>query len=69
MATGPEYMNATPHHPKVKVSLSLSSPLFVAGQEITGKMEVECRADKEVGMNLIVVELIAVQGIFIAFLN
>lgn len=56
-------MNATAHHPKVNVSLSLSSSLFVAGQEITGKMEVECRAEKDIGMNLIMVELLAIQGI------
>jgi len=64
MATGPEYMNATPHHSKVKVSVELSSSLFVAGEDITGKVEMECRAEKEVGIGLIMVELFAIQGIF-----
>ncbi|KAF8526274.1 hypothetical protein BU17DRAFT_40645 [Hysterangium stoloniferum] len=61
MATGPAYMNATPHHSKVRASLTLSSALFVAGEDITGKMEVECRAEKEVGISLIMVELFAIQ--------
>ncbi|KIJ50950.1 hypothetical protein M422DRAFT_158742, partial [Sphaerobolus stellatus SS14] len=54
-------MNATPHHSKVKVSISLSSPLFVAGEDITGKIELECRAEKELGIGLIMVELFATQ--------
>jgi hypothetical protein len=62
MASGPVYMNVTPHHSKVRVSLALSSTLFVAGQDITGKMEMECRADKSVGLGLIMVELFAIQG-------
>jgi hypothetical protein len=60
MATG---MNATPHHSKVRVSLAISSSLFVAGQDVTGKMEMECRADNEVGLGLIMVELFAIQGV------
>jgi len=58
----PEYMNATPHHSKIRVTLGLSSPLFVAGQDVTGKMEMESRADKGVGIGLIMVELFAIQG-------
>lgn len=65
MATGPVYMNATPHHSKIRVSLAQSSSLFIAGQDVTGKMEIECRADKDVGLGLIMVELFAVQGMFI----
>lgn len=58
----PEPMNATSHHSKVKVALTLGSPLCVAGEYVAGKMEVECRADKGLGVNLLMVELFAVQG-------
>ena len=60
--TRPEPMNASPYHSKVKVSLTLSDPLFVAGGHITGKMELECRAEKELGIGAIMVELFAIQG-------
>ncbi|KAG2369054.1 hypothetical protein BDR07DRAFT_1389440 [Suillus spraguei] len=58
-------MNASPHHSKVKVSLALSDPIFVAGNNISGKMEVECRGDGEcgLGIGLIMVELFAAQEI------
>lgn len=58
-------MNASPHHSKVKVSLTLSDPIFVAGNNISGKMEVECRGDGEcgLGIGLMMVELFAVQEI------
>ncbi|TFK73318.1 hypothetical protein BDN72DRAFT_956714 [Pluteus cervinus] len=56
-----EPMNASPHHPKVKVTLGLGSPLFVAGAEVTGKMEVDCRADKGLGISVMMVELFAIQ--------
>lgn len=61
----PVPMNASPHHSKVKVSLTLSDPVFVAGNNISGKMEVECRGDGEfgLGIGLIVVELFAIQEI------
>ena len=58
----PEPMNASPHHPKVKVSCILSDPLYVAGGFVTGKMEVECRTDKGLGLGVIMVELFAVEG-------
>ncbi|KAL0565764.1 hypothetical protein V5O48_016257 [Marasmius crinis-equi] len=57
----PEPMNVTTHHAKVRVSLSLSDPLFVAGDAITGKMEMECRADKGLGIGVMMVELFAIQ--------
>ncbi|TDL25851.1 hypothetical protein BD410DRAFT_801167 [Rickenella mellea] len=57
----PEPMNASPHHSKVKVSLELSDPLFVAGQYVSGKMQIECRTDKGLGMGVIMVELFAIQ--------
>lgn len=61
-----EPMNATQTHSKVRVSLSLSSAIFVAGDEITGKMEMDCRADKGLGIGSMMVELVATQGIYIA---
>ncbi|KAG1896857.1 uncharacterized protein F5891DRAFT_1051327 [Suillus fuscotomentosus] len=61
----PVPMNASPHHSKVKVSLTLSDPIFVAGNNISGKMEVECRGDGDcgLGIGLMMVELFAVQEI------
>ena len=58
----PEPMNATPHHPKVKVSVTLSDPFYIAGSTITGKMELESRADKGLGLGIIMVELVAIEG-------
>jgi len=60
----PEPMNATPHHSKVKVSLSFADATFVAGTHVSGKMEMECRADKGLGIGVMMVELFAVQGIY-----
>lgn len=57
-------MNATQTHPKVRVSVSLGSPVFVAGEEITGKMELDCRSDKGLGISIMMVELVATQGVF-----
>ncbi|EIW84282.1 hypothetical protein CONPUDRAFT_142629 [Coniophora puteana RWD-64-598 SS2] len=60
----PEPMNASPHHSKVKVSLTLSDPVFIGGGNVAGKMEMECRADGEVGLGLgvMMIELFAIQG-------
>ena len=55
-------MNASPHHPKVKVTCKLSDPLYVAGGLVAGKMEVECRTDKGLGLGVIMVELSAIEG-------
>ncbi|KAF9790357.1 hypothetical protein BJ322DRAFT_382751 [Thelephora terrestris] len=57
----PEPMNASPHHPKVRVTCTLSDPLYVAGGFIAGKMEVECKTDKGLGLGLIMAELSAVE--------
>jgi hypothetical protein len=56
-------MNATPSHPKVKVSLKLADPAFIAGGFVAGKMEMECRADKGLAISVMMVELFAIQGI------
>jgi hypothetical protein len=55
-------MNASPHHSKVRVSCKLSDPLYVAGGFVAGKMEVECRTDKGLGLGVIMVELLAIEG-------
>ena len=55
-------MNATPHHSKVKVSVTLSDSFYIAGNAVTGKMELESRADKGLGLGIIVVELVAIEG-------
>ncbi|KAJ7765849.1 hypothetical protein DFH07DRAFT_1058775 [Mycena maculata] len=57
----PEPMNATSHHSKVKVSMTLGNSIFVAGGYISGKMEMECRADKGLGIGVMMVELFAIQ--------
>jgi hypothetical protein len=58
----PEPMNATPYHPKVKVTITLSDPFYLAGDSVTGKMELESRADKGLGLGVIMVELVAIEG-------
>jgi len=58
----PEPMNASPHHAKVRLTTTLSDPLYVAGTHVSGKLEMECRADKGLGIGVIMVELFAVQG-------
>lgn len=55
-------MNATSHHPKVKVSVTLSDTSYIAGDAVTGKMELESRADKGLGLSIIMVELVAIEG-------
>ena len=55
-------MNTTAHHPKVNVTLEFSDPLYVAGGEVAGKMEVESKTDKGLGLGVIKVELFAIQG-------
>jgi hypothetical protein len=67
--TRPEAMNATTHHPKVKVSVRLSDPLFIAGGTISGKLEMECKADSGLGIGVLKVELFAIEGMFRAFLH
>ncbi|KAF8493966.1 hypothetical protein F5888DRAFT_701927 [Russula emetica] len=57
----PEPMNATPHHSKVKVSVTLSDSFYIAGDAVTGKMELESRADKGLGLGIIMVELVAIE--------
>lgn len=55
-------MNSSSSHPKVKLSLSLSDPVYVAGTSISGKLEVECKAESGLGIGTMMVELFAIQG-------
>lgn len=57
-----EAMNASPYHSKVKVSLKLPEGTFVAGDAVTGKMEMECKSDRGLGIGVIMVEIFAVEG-------
>jgi hypothetical protein len=57
-----EPMNATSNHPKVKVSLTLADTRFIAGGLVAGKMEMECKSDKGLGINVMMVELFGIQG-------
>ena len=60
----PEPMNATPHHSKVKVSVTLSDSFYIAGSVVTGKLALESRTDKGLGLGIIMVELVAIEGRF-----
>ena len=55
-------MNAGPHHSKVRVSLALVDGVFVAGQEVGGKMHIECRTGSDLGLGTIAVDLNGTQG-------
>ncbi|EED79994.1 predicted protein [Postia placenta Mad-698-R] len=57
-----EPMNASPHHAKVKVSLQLADSMYVSGNAITGKVQLECKADKGLGIGVVMVELYAVEA-------
>ncbi|PFH51116.1 hypothetical protein AMATHDRAFT_85363 [Amanita thiersii Skay4041] len=57
----PAPMNVVKQHSKVNVSVTLSDPTFVAGRYVSGKMEMECRADKGLGIGVIMVELFGIQ--------
>jgi hypothetical protein len=59
-------MNATPHHSKVRVSVTLSDQFYIAGDAITGKMVLESRADKGLGLGIIMVELVAIEGVLLS---
>ena len=58
----PEPMNSSSHHSKVRITTTLSDPTFVAGNYVSGKLDMECRADKGLGIGILMVELFAIQG-------
>ncbi|KAG7444696.1 uncharacterized protein BT62DRAFT_933744 [Guyanagaster necrorhizus] len=53
----PQLMNSSPTHPKVKISMDFSDPLFVGGTHVCGQLAMECRADKGLGISGMMVEL------------
>lgn len=55
-------MNAGPHHAKLRVTAHVAAPVYVAGTDITGKIDVECRTEKGLGLGTIMVEFMAIQG-------
>ncbi|KAF8963101.1 hypothetical protein BDZ97DRAFT_1821755 [Flammula alnicola] len=57
----PEPMNSSPHHSKVKVTIALADSTFVAGAHVSGKVEMECRADRGLGIGILMIELFAIQ--------
>ena len=61
----PEPMNATNHHSKVRTTLKFGDSLFVAGGAVSGKMEMECKTDKGLGIGVIMVELFAIEGTYL----
>lgn len=59
----PEPMNASPHHPKVNVNILLPpDPVVIAGTHVSGKIELECKADRGLSLGVIKAELIAIEG-------
>ncbi|CAE6379921.1 unnamed protein product [Rhizoctonia solani] len=56
-----EVMNAGPHHAKLRVTAHVASSVYVAGSEIAGKMDLECRAERGLGLGTLMVELMAYQ--------
>ncbi len=55
-------MNATPYHSKVRLTVTLSDKFYIAGNAVTGKMVLESRADRGLGLGIIMVELVAIEG-------
>lgn len=64
-----EPINALSTHSKAKVTLQFSDPLFVAGGHVSGKMELECKAERGLGIGDIMVELFAIQGVCVSLVN
>jgi hypothetical protein len=55
----PEAMNTTTSHPKLKLSLSLSRSLFVAGTHpVSGTLSMQAHIDRGLGLGAIYVEII-----------
>ncbi|KAI0342740.1 hypothetical protein BDW22DRAFT_1357238 [Trametopsis cervina] len=54
-----EPMNAVSHHSKVKATLRFAEQKYVSGENVAGKVELECKADKGLAVGIIMVELLA----------
>ena len=55
-------MNASPYHSKVKVTLKFADNEFSAGGMVTGRIDLECKAETGLGISVIMVELYAIEG-------
>lgn len=62
-----ESMNVISSHAKLRATLRFADSLFVAGDAVSGKMEVECKADTGLAMGIIMVELFGVEGAYCMF--
>lgn len=59
-----EAMNVVSNHPKLRATLRFAETLFVAGTVVTGKLEVECKAEKNLAMGVMCVELLGMEGVY-----
>lgn len=59
-------MNESEHHPKLKVQAILGAPVFIAGRDVYGKVEIESRADTDLGLRSLYVQLTATERMFYA---
>jgi hypothetical protein len=57
-----EPMNAVSRHSKVKVSLKFADHQFVSGENVAGRMELECKTDNGLAIGIIKVEFLAFEG-------
>ena len=57
-----ESMNVIASHAKLRTTLRFADSLFVAGDAVSGKMEVECKADRGLALGIIMVEIFGVEG-------
>lgn len=55
-------MNVTSNHPKLRTTLRFADPSYIAGDAVSGKMEVECKAEKGLAVGAIMVELFGIEG-------
>ncbi|KAF8800426.1 hypothetical protein BYT27DRAFT_7199922, partial [Phlegmacium glaucopus] len=49
------------YSPQQQITTTLSDPTFVAGNFVSGKLDMECRADRGLGIGILMVELFAIQ--------
>lgn len=61
-----EPMNVTSSHPKLRVTLRFADSQFISGDVVSGKMEVECKAERGLAVSVIQVELFGIEGARVA---
>ena len=57
-----EPMNVTSNHSKLRTTLRFADIQFIAGDVVSGKMEMECKAEKGLAVGVVKVELFGVEG-------